>query len=496
MPTKPLTQPLLWADDAVYTTGPFIGSANKVVPAIGIAAEGHRPGALFPTAAEHENSQQNRLTQLARWVFLGTFSPDPDAHLVETDATGRAGVHGLDVINGVDEIAVNISGSNTIVPTVLATCSTGATVYQADFGASDGTGFSCSVSGVSAGSAFAATLTTSSSGAAGFRVFGLNTGAVGLDVDFTGLGLPVRITNGSNNTRAMFIDSLLSATAIGLDIRVGGVSPALQATGGPTGGNVVRALQQGATGFAVYGTTSVAANNTARAMRAQAAGAATGLEASATSSVGSDNAAVRVSVGGGNSSSELHFVGRAADSLTTSAGRLNFNTVTSTLTLSDPFVGEQKDFHVSRGGLALGCGANNTTTNTNNNSALYSTAAILNLVGLNAPRRAGVKIVLRFSCCAGRTSLVNPTGIIDFQLIDVTANPGVHIFRRQGPGNLVGAGYILTENSLGWQKCITFDFEYTIPAAGDRIFHCEFKPSTTDGVIIRDPVLTPLGAYT
>ena len=32
--------------------------------------------------------------------------------------------------------------------------------------------------------------------------------------------------------------------------------------------------------------------------------------------------------------------------------------------------------------------------------------------------------------------------------------------------------------------------------AGDRIFHCEFKPSTTDGIIIRDPVLTPLGAYT
>jgi hypothetical protein len=497
MATKPATAPRRWGTNPLYTTGPFIGQPGKVDPGIGVAAEGHRPGAAFPTPAEFENYQQDRITNwVTDWLRLGAFDPDPDAHLVETDATGRAGVHGLDVINTVDEIAVNISGVNTFVPTVLATCATGATVFQADIGTSSGTGFSCSVQGAGVGSAFNATLTTSSTGAAGLRVTGLNTGAVGVDIDFTGgAGLPFRITNGANNTRAAFIDSLGSVTAMGLDVRVGGFSAAIQATGGPGGGNAVRAFQQGGTGYAVYATTSATATSAARAVRAVASGAATGLEAVAASSIGADNAAVRASVTGGFASSELHFVGRAGDSTTTSAGRVNQNTTTGTLTISDPYVGEQKDFHASRGGLALGCGANNSATNTNNNSAAYTTAAILNLVGLNAPRRAGVKVVLRFSCSAGRTSTVNPTGIIDFQLIDVTANPGVHIFRRQGAGNLVGAGYILTENSLGWQKCITFDFEYTIPAAGDRIFHCEFKPSTTDGVIIRDPVLTPLGAY-
>ncbi len=497
MATKPLTSPRLWGTNALYTTGPFIGQPGKVDPGVGVAAEGHRPGAAFPTPAEFENYQQNRVTDwVTNWLRLGTFNPTTNAHVVEADSTGRAGLHGLNVINTVDEIAVNISGVNTIVPTVLATCTTGATVYQADIGTSDGTGFTCSVQGAGTGSAFAATLTTSSTAAAGYRVFGLNTGGVGVDIDFTGAGLPFRITNGSNNTRAAFIDSLLSATAIGLDIRVGGGSPALQATGGPGGGNVVRAIQAGPTGFAVYATTSGASTNAARAVRAQATGAATGLEASAVSSVGADNAAIRASVTGGFASSELHFVGRAGDSLTTGAGRVNQNTTTGTLTLSDPFVGEQKDFWASRGGPAIGCGATNNATNTNNSTVVWSVAAILPLVGLNAPRRALSKVVLRFTCTAGRTTFLNPAniGIIDVRILDITA--GTTVVTRAGGGMVNASGYTLTYNATGWQRNIVLEYEYQVPLAGDRTFHAEFKCSTTDGVIIRDAVLTPFGSYT
>ena len=59
MATKPSTIPRVWASSALYTNGPFIGDVMKVDPGAGIAAAGHRPGASFPTAAEHENFQQN-----------------------------------------------------------------------------------------------------------------------------------------------------------------------------------------------------------------------------------------------------------------------------------------------------------------------------------------------------------------------------------------------------------------------------------------------------
>lgn len=141
MPTKPSVQPEYWATDAVYTTGPFIGQPQKVVPPGGFAAEGHRPGSLFPTPAEYENSQQNGITGLARWTFAGTFNPDPDAHIVETDSTGRAGLHGLTVTDTADETAVQIGGSNTIAPTLSVQCTTDATRIQADLGTSNGIGF-------------------------------------------------------------------------------------------------------------------------------------------------------------------------------------------------------------------------------------------------------------------------------------------------------------------------------------------------------------------
>ena len=52
MATKPSTSPRLWGTNALYTTGPFIGQPGKVDPGVGVAAEGHRPGAAFPTPAE------------------------------------------------------------------------------------------------------------------------------------------------------------------------------------------------------------------------------------------------------------------------------------------------------------------------------------------------------------------------------------------------------------------------------------------------------------
>lgn len=135
MATKPAVQPEAWATDAVYTTGPFVGQPQKAVPPAAFAAEGHRPGSLWPTPAEYENSQQNRITGLARWVFAGSFAGGSDAHIVETDAAGRTAVTGLTVNDPVDETAVSITAVATAANFgLLVSCSTGGTAVATSIG--------------------------------------------------------------------------------------------------------------------------------------------------------------------------------------------------------------------------------------------------------------------------------------------------------------------------------------------------------------------------
>lgn len=199
MPTKPLAQPEYWATDAVYTTGPFIGQPQKVVPPGAFAAEGHRPGSLFPTPAEYENSQQNGITGLARWTFAGTYNPDADAHIVETDATGRAGLHGLTVTDLVDETAVQVSGANTVAPTLTVQCSTDATRIQASLGVSNGTGYDVDC-GIGTCVGYSAVMTASP-----------GTG-VSVQADAATSGRPLLITNAGSGATADFRSNLIGGT--------------------------------------------------------------------------------------------------------------------------------------------------------------------------------------------------------------------------------------------------------------------------------------------
>lgn len=135
MAVKPLTQPEYWATDAVYTTGPFIGQPQKVVPPSAFAAEGHRPGTAFPTPAEYENSQQHNLTGLARWVFAGSSAGAADAHVLETNAAGRTAATGLTINDAVDENAVTISSAATALNFgLLVSCTTGGTAMATSIG--------------------------------------------------------------------------------------------------------------------------------------------------------------------------------------------------------------------------------------------------------------------------------------------------------------------------------------------------------------------------
>jgi hypothetical protein len=146
MATKPVTTPQVWAFNAVYTTGPFIGSANKAFPAIW--ADGHRPGAADPTAAEYQNYQQFWTDSwTVDWLTQGSATASTDTHIVETDANGRTEQRGYDLVEIVDQTVANWTAANTVVPAFLITTGGGGGVQVTDQGL--GAAFSADKSGFS-----------------------------------------------------------------------------------------------------------------------------------------------------------------------------------------------------------------------------------------------------------------------------------------------------------------------------------------------------------
>lgn len=467
--------------------------ASKVVPAVGIAAEGHRPGANFPTAAEHENSQQNRLTALARWVFLGTFNPTVDAHVVETNAGGRAGLHGLDVANLLDQIAQTITSSAVSFPAMLVTATSGTTLYQADPGNSDGTCYLAQTKSSPSPIGFAATMTGSGLGARGLQILA--------DAATSGNGVDVRHDGSGSAITVAHLGTPLGGSAVSISANGPGVARGLDVIGAGAGesirvrsstapaGNGIFADLINTTGFAVRARTPGGATNTARAVRAEARGAATAIEA--TSDAGDAVRAQCTGIGG----AALYVPGRATDPTATFNGRADFNTATKTWVHSDQDASNYRDFWSSRGGIVVGASADNFVTN--NNSAIYSLACALTLVGQDAPHRANSIIVLRFEC-ESRTT-VGVVNTVDVLLEDADTPGGgpaggTIIKQRAGVGTLSTSGYLLSVATTSWQRPIVLTARYTVPVAGDRTFNAYVKTATANGIQVRDAALVPYGA--
>ena len=270
MAVKPLTQPEYWATDDVYTTGPFIGQPQKVVPPGAFAAEGHRPGALFPTPAEYENSQQYNITGLARWTFAGSSAGAADAHIVETNAAGRSTLHGLTVNDLVDETAVAVfSAATGLNPAVLVTCVGGATAIAASIANSGGAGFQ----------------TATGSGA----------GATGLQVDMSG-------TPNTGDGVRVIADNTVAAPTIRVEHAGSGLGLLMTCTGSGIGASL---NSSGGTGIAlqVFGNSTIQASAFLGGAGQAAISAVGGSDATAAVGVAGTGTSIGLIVDGGNGSS-------------------------------------------------------------------------------------------------------------------------------------------------------------------------------------------------
>lgn len=472
--------------------------ASKVVPAVGIAAEGHRPGANFPTAAEHENSQQNRLTALARWVFLGTFNPDVDAHVVETAADGRAGLHGLDVLNLLDQTAQTITSSAVAFPAMLITATGGTTLVQADPGNSDGICFLAQTKAAAFPVGYQATMAGSGPGARGVQVIAdATTTGAGIESRHEGSGQAISVTHLGTPSGGSAVTITANGPGVtrGLDVVGTGAGESLRvrSTSAPTG-NGIFADMLNTTGFALRARTTGGSTTASRALRAEARGAATAIEA--TSDTG-DGVRAQATGSGGAS---LYLPGRATDPTNTFNGRKDFNTTTKTWVSSDQDASNYRDDWSSRGGLVVG--ADDSGVVTNNSSVTYVAACTLVLTGQDAPHRNGSVIVLSFTCGA-RSTVNSGSNTIDVQIYDVTA--GAPVVTNSGVGTSSTSGYRLPgiEWTGGvavaqnyWADNIVLEVKYTVPLAGDRTFEARFKTATANGVQVRNAMLKPYGAIT
>lgn len=498
MATKPVTTPRIWDSSGIYTTGPFIGSVSRVDPGVGIAAEGHRPGSLFPTAAEHENSQQFELTTwVTTWLALGSSAGAADAHILETNSDGRFRAVGARFVDAVDETCIDITAANTLAPAVLVTSA--ATAVQANMGNNAGIGFSVPI-GTGAGVGFSSTLTGTAAGGAGVVVdANAASAADGITITHAGSGVGCLITATGTGLALDVVGS--SAALYGARIVGGGLASLLaEGVGGANG-----AIVQSSTTAAAIALSSVLRNNTGSALTISTPGGSTTAARGILASVsGLAAAAEFISAGyhgaiiSGDTTSPVYGALKIEEQNAVPSSFLDNQIarvrpgfgIAPQLMESCLVDAGWRGFLSTTGGSAFVLGEFTGPT-FHNAYGSYSTVLNFSAANGNAPKTAGRKITLRINISARSGTAATDT-VLNLRIYDNTAMS--YVWARAGTGTGGGAGYRIVGNAdAGWPQPMTIFVPLTIPAVGTRSWTLEFGNAAGAAVWIRDVVVEALG---
>ncbi len=423
---------------------------NEAVPTGGHASDGYANGEI---PASNEWNHMFRINgEVSRWVGDGSAAPDEDAHIVETDATGQANV------------ALAVFGPPTTTPddatlVVYGPADQGVAILA--FG-SDGGGAGINATG--GDSQPGGFFTGGSNGGNGVYAQGLDTGhgVVGYGGEAGNGG---EFHAGNNGTAGVLGDG--NATGNGVD-----------GTGGSASGYGVRGVPGNADSAGVYarshgsGTTSGAGLfadgiNNANAIYAQAAnGYCLVMLPDLTSPA---RAAMRM-------------IPQGADPTTLEEGGVWFNSARSDLRIR--VNSQTKTVHASPGGLAF---AQDTgESNTNNNSAAWTTLASVTLTGQYQPQSSGGTVVI--SACAefGATGGTLHT-TFDVQIYDNTAAAVVWSRTIDHPASAASV----------YDRPWSVQVDYTLPSTGNRTFYLQFRRigAGGTGISARDASLVVTGIY-
>lgn len=531
MAVKPLTQPLYWATDAVYSTGPFIGQPQKVVPPGGFAAEGHRPGALFPTPAEYENSQQYNLTGLARWVFAGSSAGAADAHVLETNAAGRTAATGLTINDPVNETAVSITAAATALNFgLLVSCTTGGTAVATSVGNAGAINYlGATGSGGGAEGMRIAMASTPNTGT-GVRVNAdATTAAPAIRVEHQGTGAGLLVTHIGNGTAAAINGGAGSGFALTVNGNTANVAsaftggagqPAIQALSGNNASAAVNVTGSGtAIGVDAFGGNGSGSADGVRgtAVNANAAGvhgrSASGAGGGA-GVQGDGLGAGQIGVYGtatagyafqfqGDTTPPLYPIGRFVPQ--------NVDPSASTNT-GDFTISVQNQFRYCVAGFGYkpfmtmpttGSAVLGISTMTAGNLVSYGTGAFSTVVltvsclasqgnGFYSSS-AGNTVKIRFSGDVKTLTAAATTANVQIQ--DFTLGGlGVPIFTWQTAGTGASNGFLLPNATNEWQRTIVCEVTYPPPADGDLVIRV-LMSSTLNNQAIRNARLEVIGSF-
>ena len=535
MATKPLTLPRPWATLANYDTGPFIGQPMKVNPGVGIAASGHRPGAAFPTPAEYENFQQNQITAVwIPWVNAGSFTGAADAHLVETAATGRSALVGLDLNDAVNETVLNVTGVNTLAPAVLVDSSAGggsayqaivapgSVAYTTDIGAGPGVGYQVNYTGALVG-------------AAGLQVTGdAASKCDGVQVTLAGTvaGSGVTVTSASPEPLLNIIGSgvttgfaLETTGTNGLDITPKSLSTGITTRSGSTSGVALDAILVNTGGSAITTSMPVGATGGAIAVEANARGSGTAVDASSingfagvfestgtTTCVTIDaavgiGAIIRSNGSGGSGNFALQVQGDVTSPI---LGVLNI--VTQNARPTTGLTGHTTVIDAPSLKLGL-CGGNSDNTwrsywHTSNgyacaygslsNTSTLGGIGVWRVVGTittssvgNELKVASSTVLLRVSMTPRAVTAAATGPTLGVLVEDTTA--GSTIYQRVGTGTGDTSGFKMDDNTNIWQNSIVFMIPVVVPAIGTRSYRLSITTSSVTEIRVRDVTMDFVG---
>lgn len=520
MATKPTTLPRQWATLANYDSGPFIGQPMKVDPGVGIAASGHRPGAAFPTPAEYENYQQNKVTALwIPWVNAGSFTGAADAHIVETAATGRSTLVGLTLNDAVDEVVLNVNTTaTTIVPAIavdataatgggiFVACSPNATSYDTTVGAGNGVGYSAilSASGASAAGVLVSStglnngdgVRVSMGAGSGFGIFSTSasTGAAGYFVsDGVGLALDADATGGTSGSCATFS----GGTARVIRATGSGAAIAGEFIGGSTAGTgCVTARTTNNTGAAIVASVPNAATSAARGFYCSTGtSGAMAAEFVSSGSGGSGNFALQVS---GDTSSPtlgtINIIEQNARPTTGLSGHLtSINSASLKLGLCGGYSDNSwRSYWATLNGYACAYGDLPNTSTLGGIGVWKVVGTIATTTVGNEIKVASSTVLLRVSMTPRAVTAAATGPTLGVLVEDLTA--GTTIYQRISAGTGDTTGFKMPDNTNVWQNSIAFMVPVVVPAIGTRSYRLSITTSSATEIRVRDVTMDFVGS--
>jgi hypothetical protein len=536
MATKPSTLPQLWASDVLYTTGPFVGSIQKINPGAGIAAQGHRPGAADPTAAEYENYQQFWIdTWIREWLYTGSSAGASDAHIVETTNTGRTALTGLDVTNAVAESGVISITNGGVLPSFFGRNTLGP-VYKAFALGGNGPGFEA-VMGGGANKAFTAQVTDETVGLYLNMVGSTgNGGGISIDADAASSNWPLDISNyGSSGCAqfynfnaaqnclnmqssggglissafggicALFVGNSASDPTVKISENAGSPEPALDVKRfGGGAGSGIRSESTASFAGEFLGTGVAAIRATTTTASAVSAVSSSGSGVSGTSTSGAGGTFVSSSGAGITATSSSDFAGRfTADTTSPTLGTLfltgqdarptsNSNGQISYLSTERQFAFSNlsdagwRGVWTSTGGYTMARGTL-TTKLLNAGAAVWSDVLTITANNGNDIKVAFRTVLIRISCEVSSSIATN--NILNLRVID-DSDGGAVIFTRS---NASGYNQVYSVGGIP-ERSVCVSFLATPQATGTQIYRLQMASNTAaSNLTARDITMDFLG---